>query len=80
MGGRIYNYRGTPPLSEGAFEILKILVKASAETLENFHTHFQEEINLPRGRIKMLLALARLTLEELASSEGELLLEQAFKG
>ncbi len=77
-GGRIYNYRGTPPLSDGAFEILKKLVKASAETLENSHTLLQEKINLPGGRIKMLLALAQLTLEELASSESELLLKKAF--
>ncbi|TGE36588.1 hypothetical protein E4K67_19305 [Desulfosporosinus fructosivorans] len=77
-GGRIYNYRGTPPLSDGAFEILKKLVKASAETLESSHTLLQEKINLPGGRIKMLLALAQLTLEELASSESELLLKKAF--
>lgn len=79
VGGRINNYRGTPPLSDGSFEILKKLVKTSAETLENFHKHFQVQINLPGGRIKMLLALAQLTLEELASSESELLLEKAFK-
>lgn len=78
-GGRINNYRGTPSLSEGSFEILKKLVKTSAETLENFHKQFQGQINLPGGRIKMLLALAQLTLEELASSESELLLEKAFK-
>lgn len=79
VGGRINNYRGTPPLSDGSFEILKKLVKDSAETLENFHTHFQEQISLPGGRTKMLLALAQLTLEELASNEGELILEKAFK-
>ena len=60
------------------FKILKKLVKASAETLENFHTQLQDQINLPEGRIKMLLALAQLTLEELASSEGELLIAKAF--
>lgn len=78
-GGRINNYRGTPPLSDGAFEILKKLVKASAETLENVHTYLQEQIARPGGRTKMLLALAQLTLEELASSDSRLLLEKAFK-
>lgn len=77
-GGRINNYRGTPPLSDGAFQILKSLVKASAETLESFHAKFQEQINLPGGRIRMLLALVELTLEELTCAEGELLLEKAF--
>ncbi|SHH18736.1 DUF7005 family protein [Desulfosporosinus lacus] len=74
-GGRINNYRGTPPLSAGAFEILKQLVKASAERLEIFHRRFRDKIDLPGGRTKMLLALAQLTLEELASSESELLIE-----
>lgn len=77
-GGRINNYRGTPLLSEGAFKILQKLVKASAKTLEKFHTHVHEQITLPGGRTKMLLALTQLTLEELTSSEGELLLEKAF--
>ncbi|AET69220.1 hypothetical protein Desor_3757 [Desulfosporosinus orientis DSM 765] len=78
-GGRINLYRGTPPLSDGAFEILKILVKASAETLESFHMRFQEKINRPGGRVKMLLALAQLTLEELAFCDGELSLKKLMR-
>lgn len=78
-GGRINNYRGTPPLSDGAFKILKKLIIASAETLEDVHTHLQDQTTLPGGRTKMLLALAQFTLEELASRDGRLLLEKAFK-
>lgn len=31
QGGRLQNYRGQPPLSDGAFKILQVLVKDAAE-------------------------------------------------
>ncbi|WP_243902599.1 DUF7005 family protein [Aetokthonos hydrillicola] len=37
-GGRLQNYRGKPPLSNRAFQVLQSLTKAAAEQLENFDT------------------------------------------
>jgi len=37
-GARLENYRGDPPLSDGAFKILQALVKLAAENLEAFDT------------------------------------------
>ena len=69
-GGRLQNYKGDPPLSDRAFRIIQSLVKAAAENLEQ-----SKQLLIPRpwnlsdeGRV--ILALTRLTLEELASDEA----------
>lgn len=76
--GRINNYQGNPPLSEGAFAVLKGIVKLAAENLEVFDTTHRTEISEPGGRTIMLMTLASITLEELASREAQELLEKVF--
>ena len=73
-GGRLQNYRGDPPLSDGAFKILQALVKSAAENLERFDTERSEELHDPSGQALMLMGLTYLTLEELARD-----LENAIK-
>jgi hypothetical protein len=76
QGGRLENYRGNPPLSEGAFKILQELVKKAAENLEQFE---REYCSLPRNfaeEVCLLLALTKLRLEELASPQAHFLLNK----
>ncbi len=69
-GGRLQNYRGQPPLSEGAFKILQALVKSAAENLERFDAEHGGELKTLNSQPIMLIALTYLTLEELADSEA----------
>ncbi|HBS61057.1 MAG TPA: hypothetical protein DEA44_17560, partial [Firmicutes bacterium] len=62
-GGRLENYRGNPPLSDGAFRILQILVKRAAENLAQFDRENTAYLHSPVGQRAMLAALTRLTLE-----------------
>ncbi len=68
-GGRLENYRGKPPLSDGAFQVLQILVKRAAENLLGLTTILREHYYLDarNSQTLMLLTLSYLTLEELAS-------------
>lgn len=78
--GRLQNYRGNPPLSAGAFRILQALVKCAAENLEKFDCEYAANICRQAGRTVMLVALTRLTLEELASRDAGFFLQQALAG
>jgi len=68
-GGRLQNYRGQPPLSEGAFKILQLLVKDAAENLEKFNIQHQGQLNTPEEQAKFLASLTSLTLVKLARGE-----------
>ncbi|MCW5317046.1 hypothetical protein GTQ43_25470 [Nostoc sp. KVJ3] len=70
QGGRLQNYRGQPPLSEGAFKILQVLVKDAAQSLEELHIQNQGELNTPEFQAKLLTSLTSLTLVELAANRG----------
>ncbi len=77
-GGRLENYRGEPPLSEGAFKILQALVKTAAENLERFdNKYYSKGSRISSEDMSMLIALTSLTLEELASPSAVNLLESA---
>jgi len=65
-GGRLQNYRGQPPLSDGAFKILQVLVKDAAENLENFNIQHQIELNNSENQPKLLAKLMTINLLELA--------------
>jgi hypothetical protein len=70
-GGRLQNYRGEPPLSEGAFRVLQGLVKDAAENLGRLDS---DPAYLP-GRetedlASILLALIGFRLDELAVPEA----------
>ena len=77
-GGRLENYRGDPPLSSGAFKILQHLVKIAAENLEQFGQKYFPQNQNKSENISLLMALTTLTLEELASSEVNNLLEASI--
>ena len=68
-GGRLENYRGDPPLSLEAFHILQKLVKAACEKLEHFSRNQMQGVCSPATDAKTIIALARMSLEELAASE-----------
>lgn len=69
-GGRLENYRGEPPLSNGAFTVLRSLVKSAAERLELFDETRASGAWSPAERARVITTLARLGLETLASAEG----------
>jgi hypothetical protein len=64
-GARLDLYRGTPPLSDGAFRVLQTLLKAAADTLEQSLERFA-----PEETAVMIAALASLRLEDLAGEDG----------
>jgi hypothetical protein len=78
-GGRLQNYRGEPPLSDGAFRILQILVKKAAKNIESFDREFSAQLKTSTEQIAMVFALTRLTLEELASEFAKPLLESSYR-
>jgi hypothetical protein len=65
-GGRLQNYRSKPPLSDGAFTVLQALVRRAAAQVEAFDRGLSSAHRTVEGRARVLLALASLTLEELA--------------
>lgn len=77
-GGRIENYRGNPPLSDGAFAILKQLVVKAVSNLESFEKKRQVSLEMTNRSLLMIIALTHLTIEELASEAGESLLQKAL--
>lgn len=69
-GGRLENYRGDPPLSEGALAVLRSLVRSAAQQLERF-----DALRVgPADGARVILTLAKLGLETLASVESAELL------
>ncbi|MCG6136860.1 MAG: hypothetical protein MET45_19860 [Nostoc sp. LLA-1] len=77
-GGRLQNYRGQPPLSDGAFTILQALVKAAAENLQCIHAEYSENSTDSNMKPLILMCLTHLTLEELASPKAEFYIQQTL--
>jgi hypothetical protein len=77
-GGRLQNYRGQPPLSDGAFKILQALAIAAAENLERFDAEYADKLRDSNIQPLMLMGLAYLTLEELASLEAKVRIQQTL--
>ena len=77
-GGRLQNYRGQPPLSDGAFKVLGALVTAGAKNLGRFDAEHADELRHRDGQALMLMALTDLTLEELASEGAGLFIQSAI--
>lgn len=65
-GGRMANYRGTPPLSDEAFGVLGTLVHAAVLSLDSFHRRCTAGPSLEE-LARNVITLTSLTLEELAS-------------
>jgi hypothetical protein len=66
QGGRLENYRGQPPISDSAFEVLQALVVAAARNLERCEAGWLSRWAGPWARAALLAALFTRTLEELA--------------
>ena len=77
-GGRLDHYRGDPPLSDGAFRILHCLVKRAVENLEAWSAT-GADANRPDGHFRTVVALTRLTVEDLASTDADRLLRAAVQ-
>jgi len=78
-GGRLQNYRGEPPLSDGAFRVLQRLVKAAAENLEEFHGRHTPGSCDKQIAMRVAFALTRLTMEELAGRDAQQRLATAWR-
>jgi hypothetical protein len=76
--GRLSNYRGQSPLSDGAFEVLQSLVVAAARNLERVHRLVVGGSTAPQLASARYLveALSHLTLEEIAAPGAVELLPQ----
>lgn len=68
-GARATIYRGDPPLSDGAFEVVQRLMRWAAANVESFDQTLPEERSL-EDRAHALTAVASLRLEELAAPDG----------
>ena len=77
-GGRLENYRGNPPLSDGAFRVLQTVAYRAAGAVEAFDERHAEAHSAPDGRARMLLTLAALGLDALAAPDAVSRLEAAW--
>ena len=66
-GARLENYRGDPPLSEGAFRILQMLVKRVIDNLRALD--ITRDLEPSEIQLRALLGLSAFTLEELAAKD-----------
>lgn len=66
--GRLGYYRGEPPLSDAAFRVLQTLVKRAAENVEQFNQQYANRLGSRDSRLRSLMALSRMTLDELAAA------------
>jgi hypothetical protein len=76
--GRLQVYRGTPPLSDGAFAVLQALVHAAAANLARFDDDRRPPLATPRDRALVIAALAALRLEDLADAGAPAHLAAAY--
>lgn len=75
-GGRLQNYRGSPPLSDPAFAALQGQVRRASRHLEAADREHPGACATLEGRARSILALAGLTLEEMAGPDGVRLLAE----
>jgi hypothetical protein len=76
--GRIHTYRGTPPLSDGAFAILRVAIRRAARQLEAFDAGRRRPLDAIEGA-RTIVALARTGLEGLASTDARERLRTAIE-
>jgi hypothetical protein len=81
-GGRLENYRGTPPLSARAFVVLQSLVRAAAANIERFDRALgaAPTVRDVTVRARVIAALARVGVDALASDGGDDALRRAVDG
>src|SRR6185312_8794110 len=69
-GGRLQNYRGEPPLSDGAFAVLQKMVVKAAENLETFNWHRFKTAQHLEWRPVLFMTLAGITIEAMAAQDA----------
>jgi hypothetical protein len=72
--GRLHNYRGSPPLSDGAFAVLQAVVVRAARAVEEFDAGLPASPRAPTLQAAIITALARAGLEAMASDHAASLL------
>ena len=77
LGARLEYYRGDPPLSDGAFGVLQRLVKRAAHSLEAFNRARPTALQ-QTSRLRTVVALTRLTVEDLAAADASQRLDAAL--
>jgi hypothetical protein len=75
-GGRVENYRGTPPLSDPAIRVLASVVRSAAHNLERLDRQRGGAAVTSVDKARILLRLSRLSLEALAD---EITIEALWK-
>jgi hypothetical protein len=73
-GGRLQNYRGSPPLSPGAFAVLPAIARRAAESLEACQSRRGAGRLGMADKARMIIALLTIGLEGLASDDAPALL------
>lgn len=68
-GGRLENYRGTPPVSDAALEILKGLVARAIRAIGRMDAALPASSREGAGLARVVLGLASLSLAEIASMD-----------
>jgi hypothetical protein len=68
--GRLHNYRGSPPLSDGAFDVLQAVVVRAARMVEEFDKDLPPGPRPPSLQATVITALARAGLEAMASGHS----------
>ncbi len=68
-GGRLQNYRGHPPLSTEAFDVVKTLVHETVQNLRRFDAAHPDARRGREGLARLVVSLASMTLEELAYTD-----------
>jgi len=69
-GGRLENYRGKPPVSDPAFEVLTRVAHAAIATLDRVCGAHPEWCSTDEGLARLVAALSLQTMEELAADDG----------
>jgi hypothetical protein len=69
-GGRVENYRGDPPISDAAFEVMCSLTHAAVQTLVRVADFSNQLAAGHESLARLVFALTTLTLEELASEDA----------
>ena len=77
LRARLDIYRGNPPLSDGAFQVLQALIKAAAENLERFDADLSGAAGMDEKAARIVV-LATFRLEDLASPQAGSLLRQTL--
>lgn len=77
--GRLGHYRGDPPLGDEAFKILQALASAAARNLESFDRARGAAKGTIDEKARAILALASMTVEEMACERGAELIGEAWR-